>query len=72
MEENIKKTKLKTIKRWHEHNEKEKKTGGRTAKLIPNKNLKSNYFLTQYLTEHGNFVKYLKKLKITTESLCRK
>ena len=35
MEENIKKTKLETIKSWQEHHEKEK-TGGRTAKLIPN------------------------------------
>ena len=38
---------------------------------LKNKNLKSNYFLTQYLTEHGNFATYLKKFKITTDSLCR-
>lgn len=77
MVESIKTIRLDTIKNWQEQYEKEK-TGRRTAKLIPdigirleNKKLKSNYFLTQYLTGHGNFATYLKNFNIINDSQCR-
>lgn len=77
MEENIKTIKLDTVKIWQEQYEKDK-TGRRTANLIPNielrlknKKLKTNYFLTQYLTGHGKFASYLKKFKIIKNSCCR-
>jgi len=75
--EEIKSVKMETIKEWKTHINMET-TGRRTVKLIPklecrlkNKNLKSNFFLTQYLTGHGKFASYSKEYKIIENNICR-
>ncbi len=69
--------KKKIIQEWQKQYKNEK-TGKRTAKLVPNteirlkhKNLEIDYYLSQYLTGHRNIGTYLKKYKIIKDSFCR-
>ncbi len=52
-------------------------TGRRTFNLMPeiyerirNMELKPNYYLTQFLTVHGNFGEYLERFKVREEGTC--